>query len=320
MLGFRRRRDADISGDPTMNLRYANEWVGGLVLIAIAVFIIAVIQAGVLREWLTPSGRLHFQLPQSGIAGLAVGNDVELMGTRIGTIREVKINDHGKMYAIATVDPQFEPFIRDDSKAIIKRRFVVAGASYIELTRGQGAPLDWAFAAVRAEAEQNPGDLIIKTVNDVRAQLVPTIQSAQKMTSDLAAVTTALKNGQGLAGGLIMDRKLLARADKMTQDLEKTVSELRPLGKQIDAVMKQTNGAVHNVNDITSGLKRATPQIRSTIVNVDQASVALPALLSQAQLTADSLRKLSDQLRQSWLIGGAAAPSQNDLPIGEVSP
>ncbi|XAO71708.1 MAG: MCE family protein [Acetobacteraceae bacterium] len=179
MLGFWGRRDADVSGDPTMNLRYANEWVGGLVLVAIGVFIFVVIQAGVLLEWLTPSGRLHFQLPQSGIAGLAVGNDVELMGTRIGTIREVKINDHGNMYAIATIDPQFEPFIRDDSKAVIKRRFVVAGASYIELARGQGAPLDWAFATVRAEAEQNPGDLIIKTVNDVRAQLVPTIQSAE---------------------------------------------------------------------------------------------------------------------------------------------
>ncbi len=50
MLGFRRRRDADVSGDPTMNLRYANEWVGGLVLVAIGVFIFAVIQAGVLRS------------------------------------------------------------------------------------------------------------------------------------------------------------------------------------------------------------------------------------------------------------------------------
>lgn len=320
MLGFRRRRDADVSGDPTMNLRYANEWVGGLVLVAIGVFIFAVIQAGVLREWLTPSGRLHFQLPQSGIAGLAVGNDVELMGTRIGTIREVKINDHGNMYAIATIDPQFEPFIRDDSKAVIKRRFVVAGASYIELTRGQGAPLDWAFAAVQAEAEQNPGDLIIKTVNDVRAQLVPTIQSAEKMVTDLATVTTALKDGQGLAGGLIMDHKLLARADRMTRDLQQIIAQLRPLGKQVDAIMKQTNGAVSNVHHITDGLKRSTPQIRSTITNVDQASVALPALLTQAQMTADSLRKLSDQLRQSWLLGGGSAAPQNDLPVGEISP
>lgn len=320
MLGFRRRRDADVSGDPTINLRYANEWVGGLVLVAIGVFIFAVIQAGVLREWLTPSGRLHFQLPQSGIAGLAAGNDVELMGTRIGTIREVKINDHGNMYAIATIDPQFEPFIRDDSKAIIKRRFVVAGASYIELTRGQGAPLDWAFAAVQAEAEQNPGDLIIKTVNDVRAQLVPTIQSAEKMVTDLATVTTALKDGQGLAGGLIMDHKLLARADGMTRDLQQIIAQLRPLGKQVDAIMKQTNGAVSNVNHITDGLKRSTPQIRSTITNVDQASAALPALLTQAQMTADSLRKLSDQLRQSWLLGGGSAAPQNDLPVGEISP
>ncbi len=224
------------------------------------------------------------------------------------------------MYAIATIDPQFEPFIRNDSKAVIKRRFVVAGASYIELTRGQGAPLDWAFAALRAEAEQNPGDLIIKTVNEVRAQLVPTIQSAEKMVTDLAAVTTALKDGQGLAGGLIMDRKLLARADRMTRDLQQTIAYLRPLGKQVDAIIKQTIGAVRNVYLITDGLKRSTPQIRSTIANVDQASVALPALLTQAQMTADSLRKLSNQLQQSWFLGGGAASPQNDLPVGEISP
>ncbi|WP_408734878.1 MlaD family protein [Asaia platycodi] len=156
MFRVRSNSEADGRSRPLMRIRYADEWVGILVMATFGLFVFAIVEAGVLRDWLTPSGKLHFNLPESGIAGLAVGNDIELMGIRIGSIRSVKINPHGNMYAIADIDPQFEPYIRKDSHAIIRRRFVVAGASYIELERSKGPSMDWEFAELEATVEPNP--------------------------------------------------------------------------------------------------------------------------------------------------------------------
>lgn len=109
MFRVRSNSEADGRSRPLMRIRYADEWVGILVMATFGLFVFAIVEAGVLRDWLTPSGKLHFNLPESGIAGLAVGNDIELMGIRIGSIRSVKINPHGNMYAIADIDLSSSP-------------------------------------------------------------------------------------------------------------------------------------------------------------------------------------------------------------------
>lgn len=59
-----------------VRVRYADEWVGILVLVALVILLGAVIEAGVLRDWLTPAGRLRIVLPENGVSGLSVGDDL----------------------------------------------------------------------------------------------------------------------------------------------------------------------------------------------------------------------------------------------------
>lgn len=307
---------------PLLRIRYADEWVGVLVLSMLAVFIFAIVQAGFLREWLTPSGKLHFDLPESGIAGLAVGNDIELMGIRVGSISAVKINLHGGMYAVADIDPQFESYIRQDSTAVIRHRFVVAGASYIELGRGRGQDLDWGFAELRATVEPNPADMITKTLADIRAGIMPALQNADKITSDLAAVTAQVRAGKGSVGGLVMDDALLKRADAVMASLQEGIERLRPIEGQVSSVLAKTDDTVANLKRSSADLKKATPQLQDTMTHLKDASAQLPALLTQAQASADSLKRLTDQLRGLWLLGGSGhtgAPSRR-LPAGDISP
>jgi phospholipid/cholesterol/gamma-HCH transport system substrate-binding protein len=91
-----------------------DEWIGLVVLVALVLFLGAVLQAGVLREWLQPSARLRVLLPDEGISGLAVGAELEVLGTRAGTVRRIVINPASRLYAEVQLDDQARAFIRRD--------------------------------------------------------------------------------------------------------------------------------------------------------------------------------------------------------------
>src|SRR5215470_977590 len=151
-----------------IRLRHADEWVGLLVVLAGALFLGVVFQAGVLRNWFQPTVTLRIILPEAGVAGLAVGADVEVLGTKAGSIRRIVINPNQQMYAEAELDDQAKSFVRRDSQAVIKRRFGIAGASYVDLSRGTGRELDWSYAVVKGATERDPTESIGAILDQVR--------------------------------------------------------------------------------------------------------------------------------------------------------
>src|SRR4051794_38977693 len=126
-------------------LRHADELVGFLVLLALVVMVAAILQAGVLGRWFQPTASLRIMLPASGVGGLVSGADIEILGTRAGTIRRIVINPE-RIYAEADIDDQFRSVITRDSVGVVRRRFGVAGAAFMEIKRGSGGAMDWSFA------------------------------------------------------------------------------------------------------------------------------------------------------------------------------
>lgn len=276
--------------------RYANQWVGLLVLSTVIVFGVSVVEAGFLRQWLTPPGTINFILPSNGVAGIGVGSDVEVMGAHAGEIRRIKLNDSGRMYAVATLEPQFEPFIRSDSQAMIRKRFIVAGASYLDISRGRGQPLDWGFAVLQANVAPNPEDMIITTISDVQSRLVPAMDNLQSITISARSIMAGLQQGKGTVGALLTDDELFRRVNTLLASLNSAIETVRPLEKQL-------NSLVANANSVTGSMKKDVPSILS---HADKATQQLPVLMIEAESTAASLRKLSNQLSHLWILGGGS--------------
>ena len=107
--------------------RYVNEVVGALVVVAVALFVAAILQAGVLRAWFDPPLPLRVLLPPDGLSGLAAGSEVELLGTRVGMVKRIVVEPDQRMHAEVALDRSMASFVRKDSEATIRRRFGVAG-------------------------------------------------------------------------------------------------------------------------------------------------------------------------------------------------
>ncbi|GBQ62962.1 ABC transporter periplasmic protein [Ameyamaea chiangmaiensis NBRC 103196] len=310
------------SARPLTRLRYADEWVGALVLLAVVVLVVAIVEAGFLKNWLTPPARLRIILPENGVAGLAVGDDVETMGIRAGSIRRIRLNDNGAMYAIAEIDPDLRQFVRRDSTAVIRRRFVVAGASYIELSRGKGEAMDWEYAALNASVEPNPADMITATVADIRNQTLPILANANHMMAQLDTTVTEIHAGKGNIGQLLEDDHLIRQAEQMVATLDATVAKLQPIETQVSGVLTKADGTMGNLRAASADLKKASPKIPGMTADLARTAAELPPMITEARALSQSLRSLSDQLRGLWLLGGGGQPHQpaTRLPPDRVQP
>jgi phospholipid/cholesterol/gamma-HCH transport system substrate-binding protein len=300
-----------------IRLRHTDQWVGLLVVAAVVVFVGAVLEAGVLRPWFRPPGHLRIVLPPAGVGGLADGAEVQVLGTHAGTIRSVVLNPNQQIYAEADIDRQAEPFIRRDSKAVIRRSFGVAGAAYVDISRGTGPPLDWSYAVINATTEVSPTDTLTSMLNQVQQTVTPVLADTKRALDALTELIVGLQKGQGTVGQLLTKNTLARQA-------EQAAVTLNDAAKQIDALtqaaaseqqgapelLRRMNVMLGNLEAVTRELARAAPTLPAITHNAAGATASLPALLTQTQVTLAELQRLMTQLRSSWLLGGGPAPPQ----------
>ena len=319
-----------------------DEIVGAVVLACIGVFIAVLINAGLLKDWFQPSFTLRILLPDEGVSGLAPGAEVQVLGTRAGEVRRIVIDPNQRMHAIARVEDQMRPFIRRDSVVSIRRQFGVAGAAFIDISRGGGPELDWSYAVIAATTERAATDTIGQILDEVRAKVVPLIDDVQKAVlaftavaqravdpagpleqtlASAAGVARRVESGEGVAGRLIAN-------DKMATDLEQTLVNVRELAAQLERtskdpriaqILQKTDSVLTSLQATTRNLAATTPQITR---NMTETTDALPTTLLQAQIAARELELLLGQLRHHWLLGGSSAvpAASRRAPAVEVRP
>ena len=320
-----------------------DEIVGAVVLACIGVFIAVLINAGLLKDWFQPSFTLRILLPDEGVSGLAPGAEVQVLGTRAGEVRRIVIDPNQRMHAVARVEDQMRPFIRRDSVVSIRRQFGVAGAAFIDISRGSGPELDWSYAVIAATSERAATDTIGQMVDELRAKIMPLIDDVQKAVlaftvvaqravdpagpleqtlASAAGIARRVETGEGVAGRLIAN-------DKMAADLEQTLVNIREFAAQLERtskdpriaqILQKTDAVLTSLQATTRNLAATTPQITR---NMAETTDALPATLLQAQIAARELELLLGQLRHHWLLGGSStpsAPASRRAPAVEVRP
>ena len=317
---LQRRRPDDSTG--LIRLRYTDEWVGLLVLIAVALFFGAIFEAGVVRHWLKPDSELRILLPQSGVGGLAPGADIQVLGTQMGSVSKIVLNPDGTLYATASIKQQADPYIRRDSTATIRLRYAVAGAAYIDISRGTGEKLDWNYAVLKATVAPNPAEAVTKTINQVRAEILPLLWHANQAVGTLNELVAGLKAGHGSAGKLLTDDTLIDQATAAVATLKADIAKLDPILVKVPPLLDQSHAVLGNVRAVTRDAARATPALPAIASSLKTTSSNLPALTLQTQATLEQLDKLLAQLRGSWLLGGGGSgkPRSLRLPPQQVRP
>jgi phospholipid/cholesterol/gamma-HCH transport system substrate-binding protein len=297
--------------------RRVNEITGTFVLVVIAVLIAAVVWTGRSQRWFKSNVALRIILPEDGAAGIRQGSEVYFLGTLVGSVSDVIVDEKGRMEAEANIRRDFFRFVRADSSAVVKKKFGVAGDSFFEITRGEGKPLAEKNAsivcneqfqnALEAAVEQVRSEaiLVLEKINGgldtwttLGTNLISTRQHLDQLAVRLERMVARVEAGEGTVGKLITDTALADEAQALLARANEAMSELR-------GVVTNLNVAVKNVQDSTVRL----PEITGAVA--DEAK-ALPGLVQQTQTSMRELERLIEAIQRHWLVRKYVNP--NDPP------
>jgi phospholipid/cholesterol/gamma-HCH transport system substrate-binding protein len=318
---------------PRFKFRHVNEITGVFVILVVVVLIATIVWTARSQRWFRGTVTLRIVLPEAGAAGIRQGSEVYFLGTAVGTVSDVIVDATGHMEAWTSIRSDFFRFVREDSSAVVKKKFGVAGDAYFEITRGQGQPLPRKDASIICK--ELPGTMET-AIEEVRSAVLPVLEKisvgvdtwttlGEKLSSSadawtrlgtnlgesrqhldqligrLDGIVAGVEQGKGTAGKLLTDPAL---ADDLKTILDKGNVSM----DQLQGILKDVQLAGNNLSAVSEALAIEAKD--------------LPGLVLQTQQTLHELERLIEGIERHWLIRKYIEQRHPNtrIPPSEVAP
>jgi phospholipid/cholesterol/gamma-HCH transport system substrate-binding protein len=286
--------------------RRVNEITGTFVLAVVAVLIAAVVWTGHSQRWFKSRVTLQIVLPEAGAAGIRQGSEVYFLGTLVGTVSDVVVDETGRMEAEANIRRDFFRFVRADSSAVVKRKFGLAGDSYFEITRGLGQPLPEKNASIDCRELPDTMETAIEEVRNAAlpvmkklsvgldtwtalgTNLVTTQEQLEQLIGHLNDMVAGVEQGKGTAGKLITDPALADEAQTLMARANEMMGELQDVTTNLNVAVKNIQNGTARLPEITDAVADGTKD--------------LPGLVRQTQASMRELERLVEAMQKTWLL------------------
>lgn len=267
--------------------RYVNEIVGSFVLLVVAALITGIILIGHAQDWFEPEYEIRLDFPEEGSLGLQRGSEVQVLGATVGRVGKIRVDENGAMRTTLKIKGEFIQFVRTDSRAVVKKKFGVAGDAFVDITQGRGEKFgdEPVMTAVKDTELTEIAQDILKQIQDAilplldgYTQLATDLRdpegSLMKLLANLEEISRGLAQGEGSAGQFLRDPKA---------------------SEEVDRILAQ-------VREILADLKETTAHLPPMAATVGREVDALPGTVVQTQETLRESERLIEGIQQHWLI------------------
>lgn len=252
--------------------------------------------------------------------GIAPAAKVSLSGVEIGNVKEVSITDEGQVRVDIVLSSKYAQFYTNNSRLTVDTNIsastILSGSGLILEPGKEANGLMQPGALIRIDAPQGFGSIL----EDI--DLVALTEQVTGIVDNIDSITTGLAENQS---------KIYASFDNLqevTQSLAEVSRSLPAMVKAIDrslAALEESLAGVnelvgHTDEDLQKTLKNAialTTQATSTLAEAQElfesttpVMAQLPSVLITTNIALKSFTQLSDQLGNSWLLGGSGTPAK----------
>ncbi|AHF94799.1 hypothetical protein OPIT5_27315 [Opitutaceae bacterium TAV5] len=308
--------------------RHVHSITGTFVLVVLVILVAALVFAGRSQRWFIGNVALQIVLPEEGAAGIRQGSEVYFLGTLVGSVSDVRVDQAGRMEAEANIRRDFFLFVRADSSAVVKRKFGV-GDAYFEITRGHGAPLPNNGASIVCN-EQLPSALET-AIEEIRSEAVPALK---KLNAGLDTWTVL---GSGLATTREGIDQLIVRANGILKDLQEgkgtagklltdpaAAEELKTLLGKANRSMDELQVTLTDLRTTSENLQLASANLPAISDTIGAEVKDLPGLVLQTQISLRELERLIEAMQKQWLwrkhVNKTDPPPLRPMPADEEPP
>ena len=282
--------------------RYVNEIVGGFVLLVVFLLLAGVLVAGHAQHWFEAMYEINLKFPPEGSMDLQKGGEVMLLGAKVGSIQDILVDEAGSITGTIRVRGSFMRFVRMDSIALVKKKLVVTGDAYIELTRGKGA-----------EMPRTGGEIWCMKDTEIVQMLEDTLQELQEKAEEtVGLVNAAIEEYTKLAAGMNDPQGnlqlLLANANGLLEDIRKgeglpaKVLNDPAMAQDVAGIVAESQALMVKVNAMVAELQTVVAKLPPMVDTVGGEVDNLPVLTGDAQTLMRETTVLLDGLQKHWLL------------------
>ncbi len=283
--------------------RYVNEIVGGFVILVFLLLLAGVLVAGNAQHWFEAVYEINLRFPPEGSMDLQKGAEVMLLGAKVGSVADILVDDEGNISGAMRVRGPFaKRFLRADSIGLVKKKMVVAGDAYIELSRGTGAELPRAGGEIWCMKDTEIIQMLEEAMEQIRQQATNTLAlvngaiaeytelaagmndpqgNLQQLLGNVNGLLEDIRKGQGLPAKVLNDPAMAADVGKIVAQVQELMAKLNAIAAEVQAVVAKL------------------PPMADTVAGeVDN----LPVLTGDAQALMRETTTLLDGLQKHWLL------------------
>jgi phospholipid/cholesterol/gamma-HCH transport system substrate-binding protein len=291
--------------------RYANEIAGGFVLFGVLLLILGIYSAGHAQGWFQKHLILRARFNTTeGTYGLQEGAEIRILGALAGRVGEISPAPDGGMETKFILKGRFGGFVRNDSIAKVKKKFQIAGDSYVDITLGSShQPLMESGSFITCEQDVELIETARKLMDDFREAAVPMLDEFRQILSHVNGITRQLEQKEGAAGKLIGDPEWAGDVDTIIKDIRLTAAQLPGMAARLEIVMtnvqsvaeslKATAGKFPAIGDAVAGTvqdaRMVTGGLTGQVANVQ-------GVLLQAESALRETQTLIEGLQRHWLV------------------
>ncbi len=282
--------------------RYVNEIVGGFVLLVFLLLLAGVLVAGHAQHWFEAMYEINLKFPPEGSMELQKGGEVMLLGAKVGSVQDILVGDDGNISGTIRVRGPFMRFVKTDSIALVKKKLVVTGDAYIELTRGTGEALPREGGEIECVKDTE----IMQMLEEALEELQKEAQKTVALVDAAIAEYTALAAGMNDPDGNL--QRLLANSNGLLEDLRKgqglpaKVLNDPAMAKDVEDIVAQVRDLMGKVNAMAADLQTVVAKLPPMADTVAGEVDNLPVVVGDSQALMRETTTLLDGLQKHWFL------------------
>ncbi len=282
--------------------RYVNEIVGGFVLLVFLLLLAGVLVAGHAQHWFEAKYLINLRFPAEGSMDIQKGAEVMLLGTKVGSVQDITVNDDGHISGAMRVRGPFMRFVRADSIGLVKKKMVVTGDAYIELTRGTGAELPRIGGEIECVKDTEIIQMLEEALETIRKEALNTLALVNGAISEYMALGGTLNDPDGSV------QQLLANANGLLEDIRKgpgipaKVLNDPAMAKDVEDIVAQVQALMVKINAMATEMQAVVAKLPPMADTVADEVDNLPVITGDAQALMRETTSLLDGLQKHWLL------------------
>ncbi len=282
--------------------RYVNEIVGGFVMLVVLLLLAGILVAGHAQHWFESMYEINLIFPPEGSMELQKGGEVMLLGAKVGSVKEIIVGDDGNITGSIRVRGPFMRFVREDSIALVKKKLVVTGDAYIELSRGTGAELPRSGGEIWCMKDTEIVAMMEEALEALRKEAEKTVELANAAIAEYTELAAGMNDPEGNLQQLLENVNGLLVDIRTGEGIPAKVLNDPAMAADVAGIVGEVEALLKKVNEMAAEIQKMVAKFPPMVDTVGGEVDNLPVMTGEAQTLMRETTLMLDGLQKHWLI------------------